>query len=475
METRPEDGDAVYLSFEGQQYRLTMSDGEVVVSGGEPGRLNAFYDADLKLQVSSNEGTVSKSTITVVDDGLVANNKAAAQRFGIMQNDDAPTNFYSNQSWIGIDFKSGGVAAEGNETLQITLDDGLIGTTGDLTFTTAALVSGDETEILTAIKDAFDSLADKNGYSAHVGDSGVLWFTRPDGGNFNFMVTEGGTVGSTAISLQANIWPDATVDLTSGVPSSSTTIGSPYTALNFDLVRQGATLKANSLYSEIEAPQFTGTAKSNVGERLTLSNLPDEELIIIVGNNGAKKLSLQYDAIPSDGPKVHRDIMIKILDQKTGSVEFIDTQSGTSLANRTLDSNGRCEAEGFNISLFGALVDGDEFHIADNGEGIGDASAMLELTGLQSGNERNDGRGGFQKIFSETMSKLGSLVQASELGANAAAALKDASLEAEASFSGVNLDTEAANLIEQQQAYQASARVLSTARELFNSLLDTFR
>ena len=120
-------------------------------------------------------------------------------------------------------------------------------------------------------------------------------------------------------------------------------------------------------------------------------------------------------------------------------------------------------------------MDGEEFHIADNGEGIGDASAMLELTGLQSGNERNDGRGGLQKIFSETMSKLGSLVQASELGANAAIALKDASLEAEASFSGVNLDTEAANLIEQQQAYQASARVLSTARELFNSLLESFR
>ena len=33
-------------------------------------------------------------------------------------------------------------------------------------------------------------------------------------------------------------------------------------------------------------------------------------------------------------------------------------------------------------------------------------------------------------------------------------------------YTGVNMDTEAANLIEQQQAYQASARVLATAREL---------
>ena len=109
------------------------------------------------------------------------------------------------------------------------------------------MASGDQTEILVAIKDAFDSLSDKNGYSAHVGDNDVLWFTRPDGGNFNFTMTEGGTVGSTAITLQANIWPDGMVDLTSGVATSSTTIGSGYNALDFDLVRQGAMLKANSL------------------------------------------------------------------------------------------------------------------------------------------------------------------------------------------------------------------------------------
>ena len=113
METLPVDGDVVYLSFEGQQYSLTMIEGEVIVSGGEPGRLNAFFDANLKLQVASNGGTLSKSEISVVDEGLIANNTAAAQRFGIMQNDDVPTNFYSNQGWIGVDFKSGGVAAEG--------------------------------------------------------------------------------------------------------------------------------------------------------------------------------------------------------------------------------------------------------------------------------------------------------------------------------------------------------------------------
>ena len=53
----------------------------------------------------------------------------------------------------------------------------------------------------------------------------------------------------------------------------------------------------------------------------------------------------------------------------------------------------------------------------------------------------------------------------------AAKELHNASLEIESSFSGVSLDEEAANLIQQQQAYQASARILSTAREIFRTLI----
>ena len=50
------------------------------------------------------------------------------------------------------------------------------------------------------------------------------------------------------------------------------------------------------------------------------------------------------------------------------------------------------------------------------------------------------------------------------MSAEASAAIKDASAEAEAAYTGVNLDSEASNLIQQQQAYQASARILQTAR-----------
>ena len=76
-------------------------------------------------------------------------------------------------------------------------------------------------------------------------------------------------------------------------------------------------------------------------------------------------------------------------------------------------------------------------------------------------------------MYNNAISRLGSLVQSGQLASDAANSLKEASIEAESAYSGVNLDAEAADLIQQQQAYQASARILSTARELFETLLQT--
>ena len=69
------------------------------------------------------------------------------------------------------------------------------------------------------------------------------------------------------------------------------------------------------------------------------------------------------------------------------------------------------------------------------------------------------------------IAKVGSSVNSSKIALEIQEENMIAAKEAEAEFAGVNLDTEAANLIQQQQAYQASARILSTARELFETLI----
>ena len=108
-----------------------------------------------------------------------------------------------------------------------------------------------------------------------------------------------------------------------------------------------------------------------------------------------------------------------------------------------------------------------------NLSGVGDSRAMQELISLRSAEDRADGRGGFQRLFSNTVSKLGATVQSGKMSAEASASIRDASAEAEASYTGVNLDAEASSLIQQQQAYQASARILQTAREIFDTLLQS--
>jgi flagellar hook-associated protein 3 len=85
-----------------------------------------------------------------------------------------------NRPEIAVNFKANGVKAEGSETMQIDLVGAASGTDDDLSFTTAALTAGDDTEIITAIKTAFDALADKKGYSASI-ENDVITFTRSDG------------------------------------------------------------------------------------------------------------------------------------------------------------------------------------------------------------------------------------------------------------------------------------------------------
>ena len=115
---------------------------------------------------------------------------------------------------------------------------------------------------------------------------------------------------------------------------------------------------------------------------------------------------------------------------------------------------------------------GDEFDIILSESGSGDNRNLLKIIAQQSNDMDGPHSGGFSSIFSNIVAGVGASVNASKEALDGAEATKEAAAEAEAEFSGVNLDSEAASLIEFQQAYQASARILSTARELFQTLID---
>ena len=104
--------------------------------------------------------------------------------------------------------------------------------------------------------------------------------------------------------------------------------------------------------------------------------------------------------------------------------------------------------------------------------GQNDARNLDAMINLQDGDSSDPSKMGFQDLFGLMIAKVGSSVNSSKIASEVQEENMIAAKEAEAEFAGVNLDTEAAALIEFQQAYQASARILSTARELFQSLME---
>ncbi len=303
----------------------------------------------------------------------------------------------------------------------------------------AAMAGGDATAIATAISNAIAnnvvSGADMSGLVTVSVSGDEITLTITDGTNFEIM-----RVGDRISSGSGQITIDPVTD-----GGSAKTLG--------------------------DLPLTTASSESLVGQRVSLRDLPEEELIIFLGDTGARRVALQYDELPEGTPSLMRDLEIRVKDPAEKTIEIFDVETQTSVATRTLDEDNKALAAGFLVEFDGTLDADDSFNISANTLGMGDNRNLQAIIDLQHPASNLQSNGGFQRKFTNAVSKLGAIVQSGKIAAEAAVSLREASVEAESAYSGVNLDTEAANLIQQQQAYQASARILSTARELFETLI----
>ena len=134
--------------------------------------------------------------------------------------------------------------------------------------------------------------------------------------------------------------------------------------------------------------------------------------------------------------------------------------------------------ENFGNSSFtvsGAPQDGDTFTLSNNSSGSGDNRNALLFSALQTEGSLLNSTANYQEVFAGTVGEVGIQVRQAEAALATQTALREQSERSLNALAGVNLDEEAANLLKFQQAYQASAQVISTANELFQSLIATFR
>lgn len=409
----PEDGSALTISFNGQNYLLTMVNEEVVVTGGEKDRVSAFFEAsgnDVVLKVAASDGVLTGAQFSVPT--TISGNSDAATLFGM-------TPATVTKTIIGRSVNSTGA----NSTFPIEVN----GVAQNITITTTAGSTNNT-----------------------VANTEMLW------------VDDGGGQGH----LQITITGDSTT-LTFENNSDAETVGLKTAGIL-------AYVEDENLLLESTGGQVLDVSASGMSslasENFTLTNLPPEELIVIVSGGGARKIAANFDSNPPFFEEITPELTINVTNDAGNVIDILDKATGHSIATRQLDAAGAAEAMGFLFKIDGRAVKGDIFNFSANSGGVGDNRNISSVLELQR--EKN-GKGGFQQIFSNLVSKVGSQVKSGKLNVEAAEAMREASEEAEAQFSGVNLDSQAAALIEFQQAYQASSRILQTARELFQTLIDS--
>ncbi len=212
---------------------------------------------------------------------------------------------------------------------------------------------------------------------------------------------------------------------------------------------------------------------TTVGEFITLKNLPPEELIVVLNGSGtARRVSASYEKQEIPSEKIGQNLLFNIDSTNEKLIHILDADTGHNIAERTLNDTGRFKVGGYSLKLSGTASVKDSFSITDNLGGIGDGRNITAMLDLQEDKFESEGKGNFQDLFSQLVASVGASVQSSELNKNSSEMIRDAAANAVSELSGVNMDDEAAQLIEYQQAYQASARVLQTARELFDTLID---
>ncbi|TPV61988.1 flagellar hook-associated protein FlgK [Aestuariibacter sp. GS-14] len=243
------------------------------------------------------------------------------------------------------------------------------------------------------------------------------------------------------------------------------------------------------------------------------SNLGDAQVVATKVTNTEVDASLGADASAFDGsggihglagsPSATVGAPLQIVFTSETSFNVLDGESPanviTSVSGVTDYTNLLAQAEatgspawpasfsalndypGYDFSLQGKPVAGDSFTISYNTDGSYDNTNALALAGLQkqgltklSTNSVSQPRT-LHESYSTLVSRIGEEASSASIALQAAEAMKVQSSEWFDSVSGVSLDEEAANLVRYQQSYAAAARILSTAQELFNTILSSVR
>ncbi|MFY9129659.1 MAG: flagellar hook-associated protein FlgK [Limnohabitans sp.] len=243
----------------------------------------------------------------------------------------------------------------------------------------------------------------------------------------------------------------------------------------------GSVTITRSLVEGVDTPIELGFAKGTptdlgkLGFRTGayIKGSPNEDLLVFVTGAGESKIAATYSGTPVDPKEALRAKPLQVRFETATQFAITDESTGTVVARRTFDPNVLEPAfsyQGVQISFSSPPKAGDVFIIDGNKDGTGNNENMLQLIDLESKPAMGGGKT-FAASYIDNVNDLGNIARQATISQSALKVVYDQAVTARDQVSGVSLDEEAADLVRYQQAYQAAAKILQVASQLFDSVL----
>tara|TARA_R110002049_G_scaffold54526_11_gene151759 strand:+ start:2992 stop:4878 length:1887 start_codon:yes stop_codon:yes gene_type:complete len=239
------------------------------------------------------------------------------------------------------------------------------------------------------------------------------------------------------------------------------TAGDPFVADGLEFVVSGAPAAGDKVlvHSTLDA---AGSVRNLLSDPKAISMAAPTRASASIANLGAASISAATVVDVTD-PGLLNTTQIQFTSPSTYSIN--------GAGNFAYTDGDPIVVNGSEFTISGAPLTGDVFTIEANYGASGDNSNGLALAGIQSVGVLDGGTISINENHGRLIAAVGSATHQIQSNREAQDVLLSNAEDAMLSKSAVNLDEEAAKLIQYQQAYQAVAQVVSVANSLFESLL----
>jgi flagellar hook-associated protein 1 len=157
-----------------------------------------------------------------------------------------------------------------------------------------------------------------------------------------------------------------------------------------------------------------------------------------------------------------------------GNTYQVSDVNGNVLASGSYTSNTPISFNGEQVTISGTPAAGDTFTVSPNStSNTGDNTNVLAMIKAMGSKVLSGNTASLNDTANNLVSATGVLTQQAQANAAAQQTVNQSATDARNNVSGVNLDEEAAKMLQFQQAYQACAQMIQTSNTVFQTLISS--